>query len=274
MDPALSRPPLIGVTTSEMRRDEATVSMTKAADPAQPEMALGMPYLRAIEAAGGIPVVLPPLGQMLAPALLERLDGLCLSGGPDIDPSAYGAERHSQLGPIEPALDEFEMALARQAVARELPILAICRGAQALNVAFGGTLHQHLPEVSANLDHRQETPGTTPSHTVRTEAGSRIRALLGPGDEIPVNSFHHQAVDRIALGLHATAWAPDGIVEAIEGAGPAFVLGVQWHAETLVHLPEHADLFRALVEAARERASGTTGTADAAAADAAESTAV
>ncbi|WP_354700884.1 Putative glutamine amidotransferase [Paraconexibacter sp. AEG42_29] len=245
-----ARPPLIGVTSSEMRRDEAAISMTKAADPPHPEMALGMPYLRAIEAAGGIPVVLPPIGHDLAPRVLERLDGLCLSGGPDIDPPAYGAERHHELGPVEPALDEFEMTIVRQAVERGVPVLAICRGAQVLNVAFGGTLHQHLPEVSTDLDHRQHEPGTSPSHTVRTEPGSRVRELLGDSDQVPVNSFHHQAVDRIADGLRATAWAPDGTIEAIEGDGAGFVLGVQWHAETLVHLPEHAHLFAALVEAA------------------------
>jgi putative glutamine amidotransferase len=249
----MRRPPLIGVTSSEMRRDESAVSMTKAADPPHPEMALGMPYLRAIEAAGGIPVVLPPIAEDLAPQVLDRLDGLCLSGGPDLDPSTYGAARHAELGPIEPALDEFEIRIVREAVARGLPVLAICRGAQALNVAFGGTLHQHLPEVSAGLDHRQEGPGTTPSHRVRTEPGSLVQRLLGGEDDVDVNSFHHQAVDQIADGFRATAWAPDGIIEAIEGGGPGFVLGVQWHAETLVHLPEHAQLFAALVEASAAR---------------------
>ena len=135
--------PLIGVTTSELRASSAG-TLRRHGEPPHAEMALGMTYLSAIEAAGGMPVVLPPLGDV--EALLDRLDGICLSGGPDLDPDAYGAsERHAELGPTEPNIDTFELALARAADARGLPVLGICRGAQALNVARGGTLHQHVP---------------------------------------------------------------------------------------------------------------------------------
>src|SRR4051794_27631373 len=130
--------PLIGVTTSELR-PSAMATTRRHGEPAHPEMALGMTYLRTLDAAGAIPVVLPPTGTDHIIPLLDRLDGLCLSGGPDLDPAAYGApERHAQLGPTEPSLDAFELSLARIGLERGLPILAICRGAQALNVACGG----------------------------------------------------------------------------------------------------------------------------------------
>jgi putative glutamine amidotransferase len=233
--------PLIGVTTSELRASSAG-TLRRHGDPPHPEMALGMTYLRAIEAAGGIPVVLPPIGD--AEAFLDRLDGVCLSGGPDLDPVAYGAaERHIELGPTEPDLDAFELALARAADARGVPILGVCRGAQALNVARGGTLHQHIPA------HRQTEPATAMTHTVHVAEDSRLAALVGVRP-LRVNSFHHQAVDELGRGLRAVARAADGTIEAIEGAGPRLVLGVQWHAEGLVHEPRHLALFSALVAAA------------------------
>jgi putative glutamine amidotransferase len=230
--------PLIGVTTSELR-PSAMATTRRQSEPAHPEMALGMTYLRTLDAAGAIPVVLPPVGTPGVAELLDRLDGLCLSGGPDLDPAAYGArERHPELGPTEPSLDDFELALAREALGRGMPILAICRGAQALNVACGGTLHQHVP------DHRQTLPAGEASHAVKIAVRSRLARLLG-ARAAGVNSFHHQAVDRVGAGLRVVARADDGTVEAIEGAG--FVLGVQWHAEAMT---AHACLFEALVDAA------------------------
>jgi putative glutamine amidotransferase len=235
--------PLIGVTTSEMRSSRAG-TLRRHGEPPHAEMALGMTYLRAIEAAGGMPVVLPPLGD--AVAYLDRLDGICLSGGPDLDPDAYGApERHAELGPTEPGLDAFELALARAADERGLPILGICRGAQALNVARGGTLHQHLP------GHRQTEPATATTHTVHIEPGSRLADVAGPG-RLRVNSFHHQAVDVLGHGLRVVARSADGIVEAIEASGRdshRFVLAVQWHAEGLTAQPRHRALFEQLVAA-------------------------
>src|SRR5215213_252718 len=180
--------PLIGVTTSELRASSAG-TLRRHGEPPHAEMALGMTYLRAIEAAGGMPVVLPPLGD--ADALLDRLDGICLSGGPDLDPDAYGApRRHVELGPTEPSLDAFELALARAADARGMPLLGICRGAQALNVARGGTLHQHV------AGHRQTGAAGELTHAVEVAPGSRLAALVGVC-ELRVNSFHHQAVDRL-----------------------------------------------------------------------------
>jgi putative glutamine amidotransferase len=233
--------PLIGVTTSELRPSSAG-TLRRHGEPPHYEMALGMTYLKAIEAAGGMPVVLPPLGD--AVAYLDRLDGICLSGGPDLDPDAYGAsERHAELGPTEPGLDAFELALAREADARGLPILGICRGAQALNVARGGTLHQHLP------GHRQTEPATATTHTVHIEAGSRLADVAGAG-RLRVNSFHHQAVDVLGRDLRVVARSADGIVEAVEAPGPRFVLAVQWHAEGLTAQPRHRALFTELVAAA------------------------
>jgi putative glutamine amidotransferase len=230
--------PLIGVTTSELR-PSALATTRRQGEPPHPEMALGMTYLRTLDAAGAIPVVLPPVGVDGVAELLDRLDGLCLSGGPDLDPAAYGArERHPELGPTEPSLDEFELALARAALERGMPILAVCRGAQALNVACGGTLHQHV------AGHRQANPAVEPSHDVRIAPRSRLGRLMRT-ETLAVNSFHHQAVDRLGAGLHVVARADDGTVEAIEGAG--FVMGVQWHAETMA---AHACLFEALAAAA------------------------
>ena len=237
--------PLIGVTTSEVRRGELA-TLRRHGEPPQHEMALGLTYMHAIELAGGVPVVLPPLHNGFE-TLLARLDGICLSGGPDLDPAAYGARAHEQLGPTEPALDRFELELARAAAAVGLPLLGVCRGAQALNVARGGTLHQHVE------GHRQTELATQPVHAVRIAPRSRVSRVLKTR-ATQVNSFHHQAVDELGEGLVACAWAPDGTIEAIEDRRHPFLLGVQWHAETLVEHPGQLGLFRALVEAASGRA--------------------
>jgi putative glutamine amidotransferase len=244
-------PPLIGVSTSEVRVPESARPLPEG-DPPQREMVLGMVYTGAVQRAGGIPVVLPPVTPAEIPALLRRLNGVCLSGGPDLHPDAYAARAHAELGPTEPELDAFELALARAADAAGLPVLGICRGCQVLNVARGGTLHQHLPDVTEGLiGHRQAEPGRVSTHTVTVAPDSRLAAITG-GGELEVNSFHHQAADRIGAGLRPVAWSPDGIIEAIEDPDAPLYLGVQWHAEGLIDRPEHAALFRALVEAASE----------------------
>ena len=231
--------PLIGVTTSELRASHLRTLDTVV------EMALGMTYMHAIAAGGGSPVVLPPVALDDVDSLVARLDGLVLSGGPDLDPSYYGAsERHPLLGETHPELDEYELAVARAADRAGLPILAICRGAQAFNVARGGTLIQHLD------GHRQTEGPTETVHEVRVAARSRL-ARLSRARVLPVNSFHHQAVARLGAGLRVTARDEEGIVEAFEGRDGRFLVGVQWHAETLVHLPEHLALFEALASAAR-----------------------
>jgi putative glutamine amidotransferase len=214
-------------------------------------MALGLTYLQAIERAGGAPVVLPPLGPGAIRPLLDRLAGLCLSGGPDLDPATYGQRAGRHLGPTWTDLDFFELAVARGADARGLPILAICRGMQTLNVARGGTLHQHL-EPRAGIAHRQSEAAEQPTHEVRIAAGSRLASVIG-AEGTEVNSFHHQAVDRLGSGMRAVAWAPDGVVEGVQADDREFVLGVQWHAECLTDRPEGLDLFAAFVEAAGAR---------------------
>ena len=209
-------------------------------------MALGLTYMRAVELAGGVPVVLPPLEAGAMATLLDRLDGVCLSGGPDLDPAAYGARAHELLGPTEPSLDRFELELACAADARGLPLLGVCRGAQALNVARGGTLHQYLD------GHRQIELASQPTHSVRLAQRSRAARTLGTC-ATEVNTFHHQAVDRLGSNLRASGWAADGTIEAIEDPRHPFLLGVQWHAETLIDLPCQLALFEALVVAASWR---------------------
>ena len=256
--------PLIGVTTSELRPAERVTPLSEG-EPRGTEMALGLPYLQGIEAAGGLPLVVPPMPEAAIEPLLDRLDGICLSGGPDLDPQHYGAEPHAELGPTEPDLDRFELAVARRADNRAMPILAICRGAQALNVVRGGSLHQHLPDLSEEIPHRQSTPGNRPSHEAKLVAGSRLALAIGAeaaagGDSaggepaIGVNSFHHQAIERLGDDLVVSARAPDGTVEAIEDPDRPFLIGVQWHAETLVHRPYEASLFRSFVDACRREA--------------------
>jgi putative glutamine amidotransferase len=241
--------PLIGITTSELRPGELR-TLQRHGEPPIPEMALGMTYVQAIEAAGGIPVVVPPLADRDVERMLARLDGLVLSGGPDLAPEAYGAGPHVQLGVTEPRLDGFEYAMAREAARLELPILGICRGAQTLNVARGGTLHQHLPDVVGDaIAHRQIEDGRVPTHPVAVAPGSTLAAVLG-ATQLNVNSFHHQAVERLGTGLCACAWAPDGTIEAIEDPERPFVLAVQWHAEALRDVPMHLGLFEVLASAA------------------------
>ncbi|WP_205695557.1 gamma-glutamyl-gamma-aminobutyrate hydrolase family protein [Conexibacter sp. SYSU D00693] len=237
--------PLIGVTTSELR-ETAEADQGAYFDPGKREMALGMTYMRAIERAGGLPVVLPPMALDAVGPLLDQLDGLCLSGGPDLHPAAYGAKPHPRLGETEPSLDRFEYALAREADTRGVPVLGVCRGAQAMNVARGGTLHQHLD------GHRQAEPGVQPTHEVEVREGSLLARTLG-ATEARVNSFHHQAVAVLGKGLQVTAYAPDGVIEAFEAPGRKLYLGVQWHAETLVDDPAQLALFELLVARAAGR---------------------
>jgi putative glutamine amidotransferase len=238
--------PLIAVTTSELRRPD-DVDARPQGEPPKLEVALATLYPEAIERAGGIPIIVPLLRPDAIGALLDRVDGLCLPGGPDVQPSAYGAAPHSKLGPTEPGVDAVELALVRAADRRKLPILGICRGMQLLNVARGGTLHQHLPDVVGDgVEHRQREHGSIPTHRIDTAPQSRLRAMLG-GLSVEVNSFHHQAVQTLGKGLVATAWAQDGTIEAIENPGDRLVMGVQWHAEGLLH---HGPLFDLLIAAA------------------------
>src|SRR4051812_38449548 len=244
--------PLIGISTSELRSAQGA-QFAQHSEPPRRMLALGLIYLEAVEAAGGIPVILAPLPARRLESIIDRLDGVCLSGGPDIEPACYGAEAHAELGPTEPEVDLFELGLVRAARRRGLPILAICRGMQVLNVARGGTLVQHLPDISEEIVHRQREPASQPTHPVALAHDSRIAQIAGC-DSIEVNSFHHQAIDRLGAGLEPVGWSVDGVIEAVEVPGDAYTIGVQWHAECLTDRPEQARLFMGLIDAAERRA--------------------
>ena len=253
--------PIVGLTTSELRQTDPGEQIPHA-DAGREEIVLGAGYIRALAAAGGAPVVMPPIDPDAAPSLLAGLAGVCLSGGPDVDPQWYGAERHAKLGPTEPEVDRFELAVIREAERLGMPLLAICRGAQVLNVAHGGDLIQDLAkEAAGSVRHRRDEP-TDPVvwHEVDVEHGSLLAAALG-AERLEVNSFHHQAPWRVGDGLRVVARAPDGIVEGLEAPGAEFELGVQWHPEGFADRPEQAALFAAFVGAARRYAASTDSTA-------------
>jgi putative glutamine amidotransferase len=212
-------------------------------------------YVTATERAGGIAVLLPPQGSEArdpaagragAEEVLDRLDGLVLTGGADVDPSRYDQAPGERTSRPRVLRDEWETALARGALDRDLPLLAICRGLQIVNVALGGSLHQHLPEVTGHEGH-QPGPGVFGAVYVDLKPGTRTAALLGP--RVRASCHHHQAIARLAPGLRVTGHAEDGTVEAIEVLGQAFAVGVQWHPE---EDSEDTRLFAGLVAAARQ----------------------
>lgn len=196
-------------------------------------------YVARVTEAGGIPVLLPPVPATVSEALAE-VDGLLLTGGPDIDPARYGAERDPATQPARPARDASELAALAAAQARGIPVLAICRGAQLLAVARGGTLRQHLPR------HAPSTLGRYDTQRIRVAAGSRLAGALGASTTLYCH--HHQGIDRLGSGLTAVAWAEDGTVEGIEDPAAPFIVGVQAHPE---EGPDTAALFAAFVSAAR-----------------------
>jgi putative glutamine amidotransferase len=191
-------------------------------------------------------------------ALVELLDGVLLTGGGDVDPVLYGEDRHPSVEDAEPGRDEFEIDLARRALAADVPLLAICRGAQVLNVAAGGTLVQDIPSaVATDLVHSLKEPKDCVAHPVRITHGSRLHTALGASVDAActcrVNSRHHQSVGRVGRDLVVSAVAEDGVVEAIESPTAAFCVGVQWHPENFWKTGEFKPLFDAFVEAARLR---------------------
>jgi putative glutamine amidotransferase len=236
------RAPLIGVSTS------ITVG-------ASPERAyVNSAYLHAVQQAGGVPVALPP---QVSSASLRQLAGdiqaLLLTGGGDVDPALFGEAPHATLYDVAPSRDALETSVLHLVLDRGLPVLAVCRGLQVLNVALGGSLHQDVgTDPGTQMAHSQKEPRDQPTHKVKLTPGCRLAATLG-ADELEVNSMHHQAIKRLGRGLTAVAWAPDQIVEGAEIGDPSrFVLGVQWHPEELVGHSEPARrLFAALVAAAR-----------------------
>ncbi len=225
-------------------------------------------YVDAVRRAGGVPIVLPAAEGEI-PEALEAISGLILSGGGDIDPSHYGGTPHRANYGISLERDGFEIALAGAALTRpDLPLLCICRGMQVLNVALGGDLVSHIPDHYGNeVLHRHRTRRHV-EHPVHIEPSSQVARILGT-TEMPVRSWHHQAVGRLGRGLRAVAWAADGVIEAVEADQLPFSIAVQWHPEVgALHDPRHLRLFEALVEAAggaRTRVAATgAATADAA----------
>lgn len=203
-------------------------------------------YADMVAAAGGLPVLLPPLPDV--ERVLPRLDGLILSGGGDIAPARYGAARHPATGPANAARDDAELALARHALDAGLPLLGICRGLQVINVALGGTLIQHLPDLTGDDSHSPD-PGGYGMHKVSVEPGSQLSGILGRS-EAAVPTHHHQAIERLGTGLVATAWTDDGVIEAAEFGEPRpFAIAVQWHPEA----GDDPSLFHALIAAAVAR---------------------
>lgn len=223
-------------------------------------------YVRAVEAGGGIPLLiqLTDDAEVLS-ALYERCDGLLLHGGGDVDPSEYGAERSAMCGPADALRDRVELALARRAVAEGLPLLGICRGVQMLNVAMGGTLYQDIPsEIPGALDHyasRNAEGRNLMPHTIAIAPDSWLAEQLGT-TELPTNTFHHQALRDLAPGLRVTATAPDGVIEAVEGTGAGLIVGVQSHPEDLWDEaePRWRGLFTGFVAAVRHGGAVLSGT--------------
>ena len=209
-------------------------------------------YIEGVTLAGGIATLLPPqpVDADIAGRVLDGLDALIITGGKDVDPASYGHQPHPSTD--EPARDRdaWEFALLAGALRRRMPVLGICRGAQVLNVALGGTLHQHLPDVIGHIRHQQGNAEFYTS-TVRTVAGSRLAGLIGETSD--AQCYHHQAIDRLGDGLMVSARDADGVIEAVEMRGDDFVLAVQWHPEETL---DDLRLFAGVVQAARAYSTG------------------
>jgi putative glutamine amidotransferase len=217
----------------------------------------GLDYVRSIALAGGSPLLIPlALNRLAWRSIYERIDGLLFAGGVDVDPRHYGEDPHPCLGEVDSPLDEAELIFSRWALADGLPVLGICRGIQLINVAAGGSLYQDLPsQVPGALRHTcspPDYPRDYLAHSVGVEPGTRLAGALG-ANEVWTNSRHHQAVKEVAPGFLATARASDGVVEGIERADTPYVVGVQWHPESLAAMdPQMLALFQSFIEACRE----------------------
>jgi putative glutamine amidotransferase len=243
------RPPVIGVTMS------TTADGPPGTTP--PRAWLNHTYLRAVQEAGGIPLLLTAqLDRRALDTLWSRLDGILLTGGGDVDPMRFGEAPHPTVAEVSDARDRLEIEVVERAIDQRRPLLAICRGIQILNVALGGSLYQDIAsDTGSTIAHSQTEPRRQPTHAVKVmREGTRLGETLG-APEIEVNSLHHQAIKRLGRGLREVAWAPDGIIEGVEASDPApLVLGVQWHPEELVaDHPAARNLFRTLIAAAESR---------------------
>jgi putative glutamine amidotransferase len=217
--------PLVGIPTPVEHAAWAGVWQADAA-------VVAMMYVEAVQRAGGVAVLLPPDAHLVEQPqeILAGLDALMLAGGADLDPGTYGAAAHPETRGAAGLRDAFELALVRGAIERDLPLLGVCRGMQVMNVACGGTLHQHVPDLLGHEDHRR-VPGTYGDHDVRLVPGS-LAARAAGAVRVATKSHHHQAVDHIGDGLRVTGWAADDdLPEAIELPGARYALGVQWHPE-------------------------------------------
>ena len=209
-------------------------------------------YVTALERAGLVPLIVPPLSSTeAASSVLDSVSGLVLTGGEDVDPARYGEQRHEKVRSVNVARDATEAALVEEARARGLPVFAICRGIQILNVALGGTLVQDIPsQCHTEIDHDEEGARTSRTHEVSIEPGSLIAGAVGT-EHLSVNSFHHQSVKRVADGMKVTARSPDGVIEGIESTDDSWwVMGVQWHPEEMTDSAEPWDrgLFKAFAK--------------------------
>lgn len=217
-----------------------------------PVYQVGQAYLAAIQKAGGIPLLIPTgLGQAALRAIVQKLDGLLLTGGGDIDPQRFQGKPHPKVYDVSPERDELELSLIKETLSTAKPLLAICRGVQILNVAFGGTLYTHLADQAKNPLKHDWFPGYPRdkiAHTVSLKCGSLLHGIF-TADEVPVNSLHHQGIARVGNGLEAIGFAPDGLVEALIVKDARFALGVQWHPECLPDDPKMEALFLAFVDA-------------------------
>jgi putative glutamine amidotransferase len=230
--------PVIGITTYVTPAKWSNWELEAALVPAD--------YVRAVERAGGRALLVPPSHDGVEETL-ESLDGLIFSGGSDLDPELYGQEAHAETSDVMRNRDTAELALLEAALERDMPVLAICRGSQVLNVARGGDLVQHLPDEVGDEKHKH-TPGTFADHDVSVEDGSRLASVLG--ERAPVKSHHHQGFGKVGEGLRVVAHAEDGTIEAVEDPTRRFALGVLWHPEA----GDDARLFEELVrEAAQYR---------------------
>jgi putative glutamine amidotransferase len=233
--------PLIGITTYHRESSGRSRFTVPSA------------YVDALRASHGLAVLATP-GEAEPGELLERLDALVLSGGGDLDPGSYGAEARAHTYSVSPERDAFELALIRGALERGLPTLAICRGMQILNVALGGDLHVHLPDVVGETVTHRTSQTEAAWHPVRVDAGTRLAAQLGARALEAVPSWHHQAIRRLGAGLRAVAHAPDDVIEAVELPGAAHLVAVQWHPELAGDSAPGRGLFDWLVASAAERA--------------------